>query len=326
MKILINSQPLEFTLEEESSVGEVADGVTRWLDPAGLVITAGRLAASGTSRSLEDKEQWGEVSLDGVEELDFTVEDYRTMQINHLRTMHEYFRLLASNLAESSANPDVDAAIGQLPDLLEGLRAIIGHRHMNAVGSQLADLQSWLRDATARRANDESLAAHELGGVADRLASLDDIVVQIERELSDPASALARQLAELRSCSESIEQVAVWLQSGDDRKAMDTVATLTDYTQQVMRGVATIRRLRSAQAVIDDGPAQSSATRQPDEEPTIAGKAQSEFYQELNGYLREIAAAFEDVDAVLIGDLLEYEVAPRLESLASFAEPYAATR
>ena len=326
MKILINSQPLEFTLEQENSVGEVADEVSRWLDPAGLVITAGRMATAGTERSLEDKERWGEVSLDGVDEIDFTVEDYRTIQITHLRTLHEYFRLLGGNLAEGSRGADVDAAVGQLPDLLEGLRAIIGHRHMQAVAAHLVELQGWLRDATSRNGSTATLPAHELHALADRLTALDAIVIEIERELSDPHGTLQRQLQGLQTCSQSIEQVAVWLQSGDDRKAMEAVAALTDYTQQVMRSVATIRRLQSAQAAIADDPAAPAQAEPGDAEPAIDGKGQSEFYQELNGFLREIAAAFEDMDAVLIGDLLEYEVAPRLGAMVAFASPYAQPR
>ena len=329
MKILINKQPLDFMLEDESSLGEVADGVSRWLDPAGLVITAGRLAGDGASRSPEEKERWSEVSLEGVDEIDFTVEDFRIMQINHLRTLHEYFELLASNSARRPGGNGVDDAddvIAQLPELLEGLRAILGQRQMTVLGAQLAELQDWLRDTNSSHSDASPLAAHELNEVTDRVAALDAAVVEIERELSDPAGALLKQLAQLEGSSESIDQVAVWLQSGDDRNAMEAVATLTDHTQQVMRSVATLRRLQSAETA-DAGVAdEDRPTASRPEDPVIDGKPESEFYRELNGFLREIAAAFENLDAVLIGDLLEYEVAPRIDSLLGFAAPYAHSR
>ena len=44
------------------------------------------------------------------------------------------------------------------------------------------------------------------------------------------------------------------------------------------------------------------------------------FYQELNGVLSELLEAFAAKDSVLIGDLMEYEIAPRLEQLRTFLQ------
>ena len=43
-----------------------------------------------------------------------------------------------------------------------------------------------------------------------------------------------------------------------------------------------------------------------------------EYYNELNSVLKELIDAFHINDSVLIGDLLEYEIAPRLEGLIQF--------
>ena len=48
-----------------------------------------------------------------------------------------------------------------------------------------------------------------------------------------------------------------------------------------------------------------------------------DFYQELNGILTELLEAFDAKDSVLIGDLMEYEVAPRLEQLQTFLQEVA---
>jgi hypothetical protein len=42
------------------------------------------------------------------------------------------------------------------------------------------------------------------------------------------------------------------------------------------------------------------------------------FFADFNGILRELLGAFDTKDTVLIGDLLEYEVAPRIELFLSF--------
>jgi hypothetical protein len=49
--------------------------------------------------------------------------------------------------------------------------------------------------------------------------------------------------------------------------------------------------------------------------PAVGGQAPREFFEALNRVLQELVSAFQARDTVLIGDLLEYEVAPRLRQL-----------
>ena len=183
MKIMINDQPLNFTLEHERNVGEIADGVSRWLDPAGLVITAGRLGGTGSrSRTLEEREAWQEVPIDGVDEIGFTVEDYHTMQLTHLQTLHRYFALLLNGLEQTDGGVgEGQLAIEQLADLLEGLRSILGRRHAKVYAAHLQELQEWLREATATHG-----LALDINAVEARIRTLDQLVVDLEVELSDP--------------------------------------------------------------------------------------------------------------------------------------------
>jgi hypothetical protein len=48
-----------------------------------------------------------------------------------------------------------------------------------------------------------------------------------------------------------------------------------------------------------------------------SGLGSAELWQELNGFLQEAANALEGRDFVLVADLLEYEIVPRLESLGT---------
>ncbi len=51
----------------------------------------------------------------------------------------------------------------------------------------------------------------------------------------------------------------------------------------------------------------------PLEDLRIGDQTVREFHDDLNGYLREAAEALKSGDSVLLGDLLEYELAPRAE-------------
>jgi hypothetical protein len=46
----------------------------------------------------------------------------------------------------------------------------------------------------------------------------------------------------------------------------------------------------------------------------VEGSPMPEFYGAFNGVLRSLTEAFEHKDAVLIGDLAEYEILPRMRS------------
>ena len=53
----------------------------------------------------------------------------------------------------------------------------------------------------------------------------------------------------------------------------------------------------------------------------IGEYAFNEYFEELKTALKELTAGYENGDAILVGDLAEYELAPRLRALASgFAE------
>ena len=56
------------------------------------------------------------------------------------------------------------------------------------------------------------------------------------------------------------------------------------------------------------------------ESPEHMDKDALHFKEELNKILKELLEAFAAKDSVLIGDLMEYEIAPRLEQLRAFLQ------
>jgi hypothetical protein len=86
--------------------------------------------------------------------------------------------------------------------------------------------------------------------------------------------------------------VSAHLQTGRDKDAMDIVVAFADAVQSLLAMVPFLS---------------------PDPE-------RGRLLAELTPVLREVVAAFGARDSVLIGDLLEYEVAPRLARLAPSLE------
>jgi hypothetical protein len=96
----------------------------------------------------------------------------------------------------------------------------------------------------------------------------------------------------MRELRGGLSEVSVLLQTGRDRQAMDVVISFTDAAQDMV-GVLPFL-------------------------PPDAERAR--LISDLNPVLHQLAAAFDARDAILIGDLLEYEVAPRMDRLTPLLE------
>lgn len=121
-------------------------------------------------------------------------------------------------------------------------------------------------------------------------------------ELRDPQEAMMAAARLFDAISDDLSEVPVRLQTGKDAEAMRTMVLAVELINKTVRIMPEYMRVSS-----------SPPTR-------IGGMDVPGFYTSLNDVLRELAQAFESKDGVLIGDLAEYEIRPRLESF------YAAVR
>ncbi|MCK5736499.1 MAG: hypothetical protein KAH21_08475, partial [Spirochaetaceae bacterium] len=107
------------------------------------------------------------------------------------------------------------------------------------------------------------------------------------KETANPEREAMAAAAALSGMADSLDDVAVQLQTGQDKIAMDTIIRLTEILQTFMRSL--------------------SWTPGSDEIEIIT--------TDMNGILSELEEALKASDTVLIGDLLEYEIKPRLIAL-----------
>lgn len=285
MEILVNREPLDFSLENESSLGEVIDGLADWLGSGRFAITS--LDVNATSYAIHDRTAWENMRIDEVSRL--SVEALPLSDVDHatLIALDEYCSLLRECLESGAAEPLSEIA-AELPyvrarivQFFPGLATDAG-----AGSSILAD---------------ESLERGELPGPAAGAAliaeidSIHTIVASREREYREPVRELALTLGQLAATRDALIEVPVQLQTGKERAAMQTVISLTEFLSRLVRLVPLV------EARVDDPPIDIAGTRR--------------FAEELVPHLAELREAFEIQDTVLLGDLLEYEIAPRLEEL-----------
>jgi hypothetical protein len=118
------------------------------------------------------------------------------------------------------------------------------------------------------------------------------------RELEDPPGELNRAEPAVQEIIRRLEDLPLDIQTGKDGRAAETIRMFSGAAEKIFRlfGLLKAGGLDTAALKVDDKPI-------------------AEFIGEFGAALQELLAAYETRDAVLVGDLAEYELAPRLRGL-----------
>ena len=206
--------------------------------------------------------------------------------------------MLGSYLEQLEAGLDGSRPLGALAiaDVASLAEAARGGLGLTADSQRaLAELEQLMGGATpeAVRIWPEGIRSRALGAIAVLRATVRARSVEIEH----PAEALRAAAAELAGSSRDLAEVSLLLQTGADARAMAHIGRFTELLQSLLRTVGRLRR------------------EAPDAQPAEAGL--KGVFEDLNAMLRQALEALAARDTVLLGDLLEYEVAPRLASLSA---------
>jgi hypothetical protein len=115
------------------------------------------------------------------------------------------------------------------------------------------------------------------------------------QELGDPGEELNRTENLVRAIAGRLEDLPLDIQTGKDGRAAETMQLFSRMAEKLFRLFFILR----------------SSGLSPDA-LVVDNRGVKDFMAEFNSALRELNAAYENRDAVLIGDLSEYELAPRL--------------
>ena len=143
------------------------------------------------------------------------------------------------------------------------------------------------------------LAAAVFSGEGLAVQELPVIIEERFKEITSPGEEIAACEALVKTVAARMEELSLDMQTGKDQKAAETIQHFSRTAQKLFRiffileseGLAS--DVESSGFVVDD-------------------LAVKDFMQEFNTALTEISEAYENKDTVLVGDLSEYELAPRL--------------
>jgi hypothetical protein len=293
VQIFLNEKQLDVTLEGEKNLGEVIRGIENWLQSEGFKITD--IQYDGDSLRIEEFEQWRDTSVKKAKNLYLTADTLRSLQIGRLQTVFQFFSLFEKAIDVRNL-PILRELKKEYPFLREQLSSILSIPGPDSEGSEVNRLSMAIDELDILNTKENTLDLSSLKPLIQHFLVLS---ADRMREYSDPLKELLATGELLKQSIPEISDVSIMLQTGKDRKAMDSILKFIELSQKLIR----LYPILKENGLVDFT------------KGNIDGMSFGDFYGALNLVLNELSDAFAVEDSVLIGDLLEYEIAPRIEAL-----------
>jgi len=119
------------------------------------------------------------------------------------------------------------------------------------------------------------------------------------REIENPSHEIINSRVIINEVAKRLEELPLDIQTGKDLRVTETITLFSSLTEKIYRIIFIFKQfgvnIESIQVALRDG--------------TVTLK---DYIQEFSTALKELVSAYENNDTVLIGDLAEYELSPRL--------------
>ena len=229
-----------------------------------------------------------EILVDDIGLLDINAIPLTEFSLDKLATLLHYFSYLQKALEAEDKALEHDL-LQEMPHILESmddiLRLKVATRQASAV---LSDL----------------LKEHPPRDLEEFLRNLCVFIEGRMREIINPLLELKSTAGLLQLQIPKLEEVPILLQTGKEREAMHLVIAFTEIAEKLTR-LYPLLTSREEENLMNR---------------KVQGLGFREFYSDLNSRLQELIEAMEAEDTILIGDLLEYEIAPKIAELSRSIE------
>ena len=296
MDFRVNGVTIDMGAEDEEGLGLVLARADEFLEREGSVITG--LAVDGRPIGPDDYGSIKDLRVGGVRSVDLAAESSSDYRAKALGLLVDLIAMAAEAArGEASSWEPLRAATDEFVRTLSGLFSADELSFVQSFAS-LVDTASGEAAAAGGRPGPETLADFEA-----RVSGFDLVFRERLAEIKEPAAEM-RRCAELFAAeAEELRELPVYLQTGKEDRAMKAVLLFIEIFNKVIRLIPELRRLGVDTSAIK-----------------VEGQELPAFYASFNEILRSLSKALEDKDSVLMGDLAEYEVAPRMGALFASIE------
>ncbi len=299
MQIRLNREPLDVTLENEKVLADVIDELFRLIQEAGFRIT--KVEHNGEELTREERDSWAHLPIEHIGTIDISAGTMRETLYEHLGTVRQF---LSTTLKayEKKNTPLLEDLASDYPAVRDSIDSLVSnHPPISPQNGETATRLSKILDEQIRshRVFSDNPVYENSTSFSTHLDSILSLISERMREVSAPAEELKKTAEALKAGLDGISDVSLLLQTGKDREAMGTVLTFIELVSKIIRLYPLL--LDESDPALDT--------------MKVGDKGFKDFYTDFNNVLKELIEAFTINDSVLIGDLLEYEIVPRLEEL-----------
>ncbi|GAB1432523.1 hypothetical protein MASR2M29_11480 [Spirochaetota bacterium] len=273
----INGEKLEIETEKRL-IGDILNEIDERAEAMDAVILD--LSMDGRQVDMSELEQLFGKSASEPGNLDMTVRPIPEIKAYSLGILSDLLELAAdiSEKDKDELKGDLGKAWQSFKSAYYGLYSAEEISFLDAFGEAVDKMEAQLG----------TMAKKLKGFFRERLA-----------ELTEPEASMMSAAKLFDTIKNDLSEVSLKIQTGKDKEAMNTMVIVVELINKTVRIL----------------PSYLQYLKKTDKkEPVIDGLSAAEFYTSLNGVLKELAGAFENKDGILIGDLAEYEISPRLES------------
>ncbi|MDR3356783.1 MAG: hypothetical protein LBO04_06300 [Spirochaetaceae bacterium] len=259
MITFIDGSVADIKFESEKTIGDVLAGIERWADESGFCLS--RVSVDGAEAETSD--------LDAL--FDAGIEDTETLVIETIPFATLY-----------------GEALGHLKKALASWQGAGKDRKLVEALWRESPAAAFLED------HDNVLVSALRGGFSvEAVKIVNDMINGRYAEAEQPLEVFFEMENELNEETRRLEDLPLDFQTGNDRRAAETIQGFSNFMQKMLRLFQLLKY-----AI-----------------PDKLDAGYSILFEEFKSALKEFLAAYQNKDMVLSGDLAEYEIAPRVKNI-----------
>jgi flagellin-specific chaperone FliS len=261
MTTIIDGSVADIKFENEKTIGDVLTGIESWVSESGFCLS--RVNIDGAEAETSDMDVLFEAEI----------KDTKTLLIET-----KPFAML------------YEAALDELKRTLSSWQQVGGDKRLVEELWRKSPAAAFIDD------HDKELSYALRAGFSDEtINNVVDMVNERSVEARKPLSVFSDMEKELNEEIARMEDLPLDLQTGNDRRAAETIERFSVFMQKILRLFPLLKY---------------AIPEKPD-------TAYSLLFEEVKSALKEFLVAYENKDMVLSGDLAEYEIAPRVKNIYS---------
>lgn len=283
MVLTIDKKIIDFTLEDEKVLKEVIENINLWLSENQLIIE--KLYVNNEDYSMHDLD----IDLKDIANIDIETLTFTELNINNLSWIKYFFERLI-NAIEAWNIIELQQVKSEISFVIKHLPTILSLDNKTPENTYSEKLTIFLEKYDFFNCKEQTVNKDEI------ILFLNNIVLLLTERLHEYINArqeLKSSIEILLTLQEELESVSILLQSNKSNEAAIIMNKFTNVFHKILRII-------------------KFNLNNPD---VTHGQKLDSFTNGLDDILNELLEGYESQDTVLIGDILEYELSPKIEIL-----------